>query len=129
VGVIDRIRADGLVGGIFLRTWGETVTRYPLGDTADPRSVLAIVDMDDEDQGEPVRDRDGERIVRNCILEVTEREEINDRDTFHLPNYDGGDALKWRVRRIGKGRDPGMKSVELTRLEPIATSRFTPSRR
>ena len=130
-----RVREDGLTTGPFLRSdggFGQSVTRYPLGDTGSPQTVQAVVVLDDETKvsqegiGNPsVRSMTRETIPRTGILEVTELQAVDDRDTWSLPNF-GPDyaTLKWITTRI-EGRDAGMKAVYVERIEDISTSRFS----
>ena len=46
----SRITDDGATDGVFLTTFGESITRWPLGVEANAESVTAIVDRDDENR-------------------------------------------------------------------------------
>lgn len=119
----DQIVSD--VSDVFLKTdeHAETVTHYPQDDRLNGVSRTALVFLDEEDDaGGDVMDRSGERIHRQCLLELPASVTVNcenearRHDTFLI----GGEL--WRAHRI-RGRDAGAQTVELRRNEQITTKR------
>ena len=99
----------------FADTWGESVTRRIGGDSANTSTLNAVVDEDNEDEGEALdlESAEGNRIRRFIRLEVPAAQAIQISDTFVIASE--SDSV-WSVRRI-LNRDDGMKTVQLTRTE------------
>lgn len=106
----------------LLAVFGESITRWPLGVEDDAETVTAIVDMADESQpgqlggSRAVRDDDGEQIARTAMLDLAADQATDDRDRWVIAGQ------RWNtVREIG--RDAGMKTVLIERLEKIRTAK------
>ena len=115
----DAFAADGIK---LLAAFGETVIRWPLGESDDAENVTANVDLDDETMpaqlagGPRVRDRDGERIVRRGRLDVLPAQSLDDRDRWVIAGE------HWQTVRI-HGRDAGLVTVTIERLEGVRTAK------
>lgn len=106
----------------LLAVLGESITRWPLGVKADAETVTAIVELHDETQpgqltgGRAVRDENGEQVVRTGTLQLSDEQETDDRDRWVI------NSQRWNtVRELG--RDAGMHTVLIERLEKIRTAK------
>lgn len=106
----------------LLAVLGESITRWPLGVEANAETVTAIVDCSDETQagqlagGRAVRDEDGEQIVRTAMLDVAADQDTDDRDRWVI------DGQRWNTVRE-TGRDAGLKTILVERLEKLRTAK------
>lgn len=109
-------------GARLLSYFGQTIIRWPQGNSATPANITANVDLDEETSagqvggGTRVRDEAGERICRTGKLDVAASQAIDDRDIFVISSE------RWQVVRI-LGRDDGGKTVLIERVEPIRTAK------
>lgn len=102
----SQILAD--VEDVFLSTddFAETVSRYPLGVTASPESVVGVFAERDPNQ-ETARGDDNNR---TATLHVADSVDTDPRDTWLI----GGEV--WNTTSVS-GASTGMKTIELRRNE------------
>lgn len=117
---------DAMVARSVLGTFGEAVTRWPLGEVDDAETVTAVVSWHSTDQagqtstGRQVRSQDREAEVQVGTLEISVDQEWHDTDVWLLTV--GSETRRVLILRE-TGVDGGLRTLLFQRTKGIATSR------